>query len=463
MSTQGALGLLSNDLRDRIDAAKAELAALQAAVAQWRAESGQETGAAIPFAYGRAQSLVETLRSLLADLVALDDDEMTELIWRLRQGIRGTAALLVRSERLLPTLERSAADFADTGGRLELAELPHRKVQNYMVRDGDTPHSIMQRVTGDAERWIELVLLNSLDAPYITDDSTTDLEHSAVGTATFTHEVAQGSNYTIPAGTLIETVPSGGNPPVQFVTLADATIPAGQLSVEVAVEAVVPGSGGNVGPQRARIVRTTASTVDYAYTLQVMCSDVACNEATGSRTFTHRAYPRVTISQTCGGSKLNVKFPGELIYVPVNETTPGGTPSILQRANQDRMDALYGVDYYFTVDGKLRRDQTGDIRVSRGLENLGIALRNRVMIPINDLTLHPEYGCEIHSLIGQLDGPPIDEEIDMLIRMATNADPRVKDTTVTVDSIAGDEIRATVKWEADPTRDTGVETLVVQR
>lgn len=463
MSTQGALGLLSNDLRDRIDAAKAELAALAAAVAQWRAEAGQESHTAIPFAYGRAQALVDTLRGLLADLVALDDDEMTELIWRLRQGIRGTASLLVRSERLLPTLERSAADFADTGGRPELAELPNRKVQNYMIRDGDTPHSIMQRVTGDAERWIELVLLNSLDAPYITDDDTTVLKHSAVGTATFTHEVVQGSNYTIPAGTLIETIPSGGNPAVQFVTLANATILAGQLSVDIAIEAVVPGSGGNVGPQRARIVSTTLAKLDYAYALQVTCSDVACNEADGTRTFVHRAYPRVTIGQTCGGSRLNVKFPGELVFVPVNETAPGGTPSILQRANQDRMDAIYGVDYWQDTEGRLKRDQTGDIRMSRGIENLGIALRNRVMIPINDLTLHSEYGCEIHSLIGQLDGPPIPEEIDLLIRMATDADPRVKSTTVTVDSITGSEIRATVKWTSQPTRDTGVETLVVQR
>lgn len=460
MGIEGALALISNDLRERIDAAQAELVVLQTAIADWQAL--QDAGDLIPFGQGRLKTLLADLQGILQELSDLNDQNLVELIWRLRQGARACASLLVRSERLLPTLERVTGDFSDTGGRPELANLPHRKLQSYMVHDGDTPQSIMQKVTGQAERWIELVVLNGLDYPYITDDDTFDREHSAVGTATFCHEEAQGSDYTIPAGTLIETVPKGDSKPIQFVTTAAGTIIAGELCVEIPIEAVAAGEGGNIAQQPGRIVRTSAAKLDYALTLQVICSDVACNEADESINFIHRAWPRVTISQTCGGAILNVRFPAELIYVPVDELTPGGTPAILQRARQSKLDALYGVDYWFSEDGELARDQTGDIRMARGLENLAIALRNKVMTRHGDVVLHRDYGCELHQHIGELDGPPLPEEVVLLLRAATESDPRVEKVDVEVTEIRGNVVKARVVWTANPTKDVGVENLILQ-
>jgi len=456
----GAMALISNDLRDRIDAANEELTALQDALTSWK--SKKDDRALIPFAQGRLRNLLAELRSILAAITESGDQNMVELVRRLRLGARACAALLMRSERLLPTLERVTGDFSATGGRAELANLPHRKVQTYMVHDGDTPQSIMQKFTGEAERWIELVVLNDLDYPYITDDDTLQLEFRAVGTVTFCHEEIQGDDYTIPEGTVIETVPSGESKPVQFVTTADATIIAGDVCADAPIEAVLPGESGNIAEQPGRIVRTTADKLTYNVTLEVTCSDVACNEANASISFLHHAWPRVRISQTCGGKILKVLFPGQLIYVPVDQLATGGTPAILQRQRQTREANLYGIDYWFSEDGELMRDQTGDIRMARGIENVVIALRNRVMTRLGDLILHRSYGCELHQHIGELDGSPMPEEVVLLVKAGTQSDPRIESVEVEVTEIRGDVLRANVIWTANPTKDAGVEQLVLQ-
>ncbi len=451
--------LLTTDVRDRITDARADLAELQQAIATWRANGGRDKNIPIPFAYGRIRALLSTLRGILADLVDLDNDKLVDLVWRLRQGARATAALLVRPDRLIPTLQRAAGAFAAAGGRPELANLPHRKMRSYMVQEGDTPQSIMQRFTNDADRWLELVILNDLDHPYITDDDTFVRKHFAVGTATFTHPTAIPTAYTVPIGTVIETLTGS---PVQFVTTEEGVIPASELSATVAIEALEAGEGGNVAPQAARVVRGDGSYVNYSYTLTASVQDVACNPGSNTIHFTHTSRPRVAIAtQTCGGRILNVKFPGETLYVPVAQGVAGGTPAIIQRPSADPRVALFGSDYWMGEDGTLARDATGDVRMARGLENLAIALRNRIMTRKGDLTLHPAYGSEIHDLIGEYTAAPIPDEIELLIRIATQADPRVRETTVQVTGIDSSAVKVLVNWETEPTRDTGLTTLVV--
>ena len=64
----------------------------------------------------------------------------------------------------------------------------------------------------------------------------------AVGSLTFTLANAQTGAVNIPAGTVCMTEDA-----VRFQTVEDAAIPAGEISVTAAAEAVESGSSGNVG------------------------------------------------------------------------------------------------------------------------------------------------------------------------------------------------------------------------
>ena len=72
----------------------------------------------------------------------------------------------------------------------------------------------------------------------------------ARGVVRFTAGAAAGEDRVIPAGTVCMTAGL-----VRFETVADAVLPAGELWVDAAVQAVVPGVGGNVA---ARTIREMA-------------------------------------------------------------------------------------------------------------------------------------------------------------------------------------------------------------
>src|SRR5438093_1242564 len=124
MPHQSTLALLTTDLQDRVTAVVREVQVLSAAVTAWREAVASDRDALIAFSYGRIKKLIGSLRVVLADLVAIEDEALEGLIHSLRQGVRGAATLLARPERLLPTLPREAAKFAETGGRGELINLP---------------------------------------------------------------------------------------------------------------------------------------------------------------------------------------------------------------------------------------------------------------------------------------------------------------------------------------------------
>ena len=77
---------------------------------------------------------------------------------------------------------------------------------------------------------------------------TRQLAKKAVHRVTLGKSTPVNADYAIQAGMLVTTMAVGDNIPVQFETVTDATIPAGQQVVEVSVICTEYGAMGNVGP-----------------------------------------------------------------------------------------------------------------------------------------------------------------------------------------------------------------------
>lgn len=83
----------------------------------------------------------------------------------------------------------------------------------------------------------------------------------ATGTVTFSRITPSGTDYTIPAGTVVQTE---SNDPVQFVTTSSATLPNGDVSVDAPVEAVEGGVEGNVGANTLTVMPDPPAGIEEA-------------------------------------------------------------------------------------------------------------------------------------------------------------------------------------------------------
>lgn len=93
--------------------------------------------------------------------------------------------------------------------------------------------------------------------------------------------------------------------------------------------------------------------------------------------------------------------------------------------------------------GRLQVNE-GDLVLVSGGPNLIQSLRHRVMVEKRDLWFHPEYGCWVHSILGQMNGPRAAGLAAFYIKSTLLEDERVR----SVDSIVADVIGDQIKVEA---------------
>lgn len=79
------------------------------------------------------------------------------------------------------------------------------------------------------------------------------------------------------------------------------------------------------------------------------------------------------------------------------------------------------------VKGQLAVSTAGDLAVVSGAANLQQALCHRLMTPYRSYLLHPDYGCEIHALLGMRHGVALAALGAALVRRAMARDPRVQE------------------------------------
>ncbi len=122
---------------------------------------------------------------------------------------------------------------------------------------------------------ITLAIYMARQAAYISTATGTDLDNKAAdygvtrkpvvaasGTFTFTRLTPSISPTDIPAGTLVSTLPDASGNVITFATNADASLPAGQVSVQVTATAQTSGSGGNLAANTPLVVSSATPGID---------------------------------------------------------------------------------------------------------------------------------------------------------------------------------------------------------
>lgn len=115
---------------------------------------------------------------------------------------------------------------------------------------------------------------------------------------------------------------------------------------------------------------------------------------------------------------------------------PAGTDLV-----QAAVDAalVFGIDVQLT-QGRLTATG-GDLDVIAGAPNLTQAIRHVVQTDLGGLIWHPQYGCGVHALLGQRNGPQAMLMADALVRRAVQRDARIDHITASTTTVGADIVR----------------------
>lgn len=102
--------------------------------------------------------------------------------------------------------------------------------------------------------------------------------------------------------------------------------------------------------------------------------------------------------------------------------------------------AIYGTDLSLE-DGDFSADESGDISVVSGRENLKQALQHAVVTERGELMWHPSYGSLIRSLLGAIGGASASLLAAQYVKATLRADFRVKEVASSKATISGDVVR----------------------
>ena len=121
---------------------------------------------------------------------------------------------------------------------------------------------------------------------------------------------------------------------------------------------------------------------------------------------------------------LSVLRPGDKVQIPGTRT---GGPAIIGNA-ADFASQLYGTDEFLDADGLADDDRAGEVATVSGFANLEMQLRHRLMTLRGELAAlgHPEYGCILPLLIGEIGTDHIYERARLESKICILQDPRVK-------------------------------------
>ena len=91
-----------------------------------------------------------------------------------------------------------------------------------------------------------------------------------------------------------------------------------------------------------------------------------------------------------------------------------------------------GTDILFDEEGDLVVSTSGDLETVSGLDCLKQDLRDRLETIPGDLFAHPDWGCNIHTMLGALSSNLNRALAVRYLRLAILDDPRIRKETVQV-------------------------------
>jgi len=272
----------------------------------------------------------------------------------------------------------------------------------HRLTDADTLQSLALRYLGNADRWKEIVDFNKLSPPYIGKDRSELYDHHASGFLIVTR-TSSSHPVTIRKGwTFTTSITMMNQIPKVYEVVEDVVIPAGKDSAYVYVRCTVPGVFGNV--MEGAIDTVGQNTLEQA--------EFSIESVTNPEKFTN-------------GKEYNVRFSGEIIYIPTSEDETGVEDIDQLLAN------VGGEDFVLDAEGNLFYDNYGDIASVSGVDNIKQAVKDRLMTEKGEYPLHPEYGTNIPSIIGTARTPYTERMVRLEILQALSLEDRIENVQIT--------------------------------
>lgn len=249
------------------------------------------------------------------------------------------------------------------------------KIVRHVVRQGDTLERLAEQNMGDASNWLQLAILNSLNYPYISDDSDFDTTINATGEVTFSRTAATTGDITIPAGYVVSVPATTRSPQKDYTVDTVTTLPDGEDTVVAAVTAVVAGEIGNTP----------------ALTVTLLSDAITDLDAVTNR------------EPVTGGAILKVLVPGDTLLLLADQDGLSGTSGIDTQSLQgeDFFEALLGSDIALDNDGDLFADARGGLATVAGVDNFRAAVTRRLGSRLGWYAYLVDYGSNVEQVVGQ--------------------------------------------------------------
>jgi phage baseplate assembly protein W len=103
-------------------------------------------------------------------------------------------------------------------------------------------------------------------------------------------------------------------------------------------------------------------------------------------------------------------------------------------------DTVFGTDIRL-LNGLPVIDDNGDVVMISGRANLSQAITHRIVTRPGELLFHPAYGCHVHRLKGDANGPAAALLGGEYVKAALRSDPRIQDAPSATVEAAGDALR----------------------
>lgn len=287
-----------------------------------------------------------------------------------------------------------------------------------VIHNGEDVYALARRTLGRSERFVDIVLLNKLEFPYIVASSADKPPNT----------LAWGELAVVPASG-VSTTAVPGAPDAPAVPTAAGTVDTASLPSQLTDS-------------------TSAWLPDQWVGYSVTVTTGALQQTLVCRTNT-------ATQLTLNGNWTIAVTPGVTTYAIAYATfEPAGAVTAETRA--------YGVDILavFDADGRCDAtlDATSDLATVQGFDNLVQAITLRARCPVGEHPFHPTYG-----LLAPV-GRPFTDDVSVLYsflaRMSLLADPRISRVRNVQLSEVGDKV--TLSAEVQPINARAASPIAVQ-
>ena len=360
------------------------------------------SGLGIPTFWTYSQSSITTLSSLLAVDLAMNNSptayNFTDVVAALSAGLSLLTSMspqAVNTSAILTQITNNAASGLTYSAPTVVSTITIP--QNASIQD------IALMFLGDANQWENIVTLNNLVFPYITDDPILQLGQNVGQGSLLTTASSGASSITVTGLTYLYTgqrvlLQSGSQ--YQILTITGGTYPV------LGVQSTATSFTLNVSPNLSATYPTATTVVSI--------------------------YPPV-------GDAGNILSSGSTLLLPGANTT---TVSTGKQTSQTANDPYYfGTDVAISANGLLSLNTTtGDLAIIAGTANLNQALRNRFNTPAGSLDFHPNYGNTLDTFIGLNNNGNTGFLAQISATQTALSDPRVTTVKNSSATVSGDSV-----------------------